>query len=67
MPLKKQIQNLPYIVVFFNLVISVMQIRLRAVMCKGSFKQPGHWNAAFWRNNEQTEALSAFPQKAGLK
>lgn len=67
MSLKKQIQNIPYIVVFFNLVISMIQINLRAVMHKGSFTGPGHWNDAFGRNNEQTEALSAFPQTTGLK
>lgn len=67
MPLKKQIQNIPYIVVFFNLVIGMIQINFRAVMHKRSFKQPQHWNDAFGSNNKQTEAVSAFPQTTGLK
>lgn len=57
MPLKKQIQNIPYIVVFFNLVIGMIQINSRAAMHKASFKQPEHWNDAFGRNNKQPEAV----------
>lgn len=67
MPLKKQIQNIPYIVVFFNLVIGMIQINSRAAMHKPSFKQPEHWNDAFGRNNKHTEAASAFSQTTGLK